>query len=358
MASVAPIQQWAPLGIGFPGMSISVVADRGAGVRASNRTRVWYLFLVLVSGASLLPLLGIPFARYVIPGTIPAIYLVAALNLLGGSFHVAATGWFYTDPSMLAHFRARPLRYIAVPCLLVGGSAAAFHFIDPGLGHYLLVLYFCWQLWHYQKQNVGLLSFIAAGTDGVSVSPWERRTLGLAAIAGILGFFSLFNVGLPERAKEFALLHAIGGSVYLLVPVAFLVAILKNPTLRENRLRLSFFLLGTLFFVPTYIFTDELSAIFGYALAHGLQYLVFMGFVGFGKKNAIVSLVTLLVIASLGYLVLDWAMRAEGPYGAALHGAFLGAVMTHFVLDAGIWRLREPFQRGYMREKFQFVFKR
>ena len=46
------------------------------------------------------------------------------------------------------------------------------------------------------------------------------------------------------------------------------------------------------------------------------------------------------------------------PYGFALYGAFLGTVMTHFVLDAGLWRLREPFQRKYMRQKFYFVFDR
>jgi hypothetical protein len=32
--------------------------------------------------------------------------------------------------------------------------------------------------------------------------------------------------------------------------------------------------------------------------------------------------------------------------------------MTHFVLDAGLWRLREPFQRRYMRDRFSFVFDR
>jgi len=32
--------------------------------------------------------------------------------------------------------------------------------------------------------------------------------------------------------------------------------------------------------------------------------------------------------------------------------------MAHFVLDAGLWRLRQPFQRRYMRERFHFVFDR
>ena len=50
-----------------------------------------------------------------------ALFLVAVLNFFGANFHVASTGWFYTDSAMRAHFRANPLRYLTVPCLLVVG---------------------------------------------------------------------------------------------------------------------------------------------------------------------------------------------------------------------------------------------
>lgn len=338
------------------------VCSVATSTRQREHAALWYLFVAAVSAASLLPMLGIPFVQNLMPGTMPGLYFIAALNLLGGPFHVAATGWFYTDRSMLAYFRSQPARYLVVPCVLVAGSAAVFQFIDRTWGNYLVGAYFAWQQWHYQKQNVGLLSFIAAGTDKVSVSVWERRTLATAAIAGILGFFRIFDVGLPNLAAEFETVHRIGAAVYLLVPVAFAIALVKNPALRKNPLRLAFFLLGALFFLPTYLFSDPLSGIFGYALAHGLQYLVFMGFVSMGKKNAILSLLVLLMVATLGYLVLIRAMNARAwldfPYSYAVYGAFLGVVMTHFVLDAGIWRLREPFQRSYMREKFHFIFNR
>jgi hypothetical protein len=36
-------------------------------------------------------------------------------------------------------------------------------------------------------------------------------------------------------------------------------------------------------------------------------------------------------------------------------GAYLGIVMWHFLLDAGMWRLSEPFQRAYMGERFAFL---
>jgi hypothetical protein len=132
------------------------------------------------------------------------------------------------------------------------------------------------------------------------------------------------------------------------------------PTLRANPLRLGFLLVGAAFFLPTYLFDSATSATLGYAVAHGLQYLVFMAVVG-AKRKPLVSLALMAAIGGAGAVLLNAGMVAPDaglPWGNALYGAFIGTVMAHFVLDAGIWRLREPFQRGYMRERFSFVFQR
>jgi hypothetical protein len=343
-------------------MTDSVFDGAADSPRLRKHAITWRLFLVLVSLATLFPFVAFPYAQHVIAGTETAQSLVVAVVFVGANFHVAATAWFYTDTRMHSHFRARPLRYLAVPGLLVAGSAAIFQFSPPALRPWLLAAFFCWQLWHYQKQNVGLLSFVSAGTDGVPLSVWERRTLMLAAIAGILGFFSLAKIGLSAFATELAWLHQVGAAVYLLVPVALGVAIVKTPALRTNGLRLFFLVLGSLFFLPTFLFSDAVSATLSYAMAHGLQYLVFMGVVSLGHRNPIASVVLLLGLATIGALALNAAVQAPDisdlAWGYAAYGAFVGVVMAHFVLDAGIWRLREPFQRGYMREKFYFVFDR
>jgi hypothetical protein len=337
------------------------VFDVAYGVRARKNAAAWHVFIVLISIATVLPILITPYTQHVMGNQESALQVIIVLNFIGANFHVASTGWFYTDPEMRSHFRARPLRYYAAPAVLVIGSAAAFHFIAPARG-YLLAAFFSWQLWHYQKQNVGLLSFIAAGTESGPTSIWERRTLMMAAVAGILGFFSLNKIGLSALSPEFAQLHRMGGLLYLAVPVLLAIAVIKVPALRTNRLRLAYLLLGASFFLPTFLFDDPISATMGYAIAHGLQYLVFMGVVGVGKRPAFASLMMLAGISILGALLLNAAVlapdNADLSYGYAIYGAFVGIVMTHFVLDAGIWRLRERFQRGYMRERFSFVFDR
>lgn len=325
------------------------------------RTRTaWPLFLIAAAAATLLPLAIVPWAHHLAPDSESALRLLIILNFIGANFHVATTGWFYADAEMRPHFHAHPWRYFVIPAALIAGSALAFEFVPASLRGWLLLGFLSWQLWHYQKQNVGLLSFVAAGTGSGPLSVWERRTVMLSAVAGILGFFSLNPVGLPGWSEAFARAHELGGIVYLLSPIALAITIVKVPTLRSHPLRLGFLLIGAAFFLPTFLFDNATSATLGYAIAHGLQYLVFMGVVAM-KRRPLVSLAVMAAIGASGAVLLNAGIMAPDTglaRGNALYGAFIGTVMAHFVLDAGIWRLREPFQRGYMRSRFSFVFRR
>lgn len=330
--------------------------------RFLSRRFSWGLFLAATTAASLLPIVFIPVARHVFPDAKAAIYGIALFNLLGAQFHVAATGWFFTDPQIRGFFRQKPGRYLIAPAAIVVGSSVVFGVVGATTRSYLIVAYLIWQLWHYQKQNFGLLSFVAAGTDRVSLTRWERRTLALAFLPGALGFLHFFEVGLPQYAQQFASMHGYGGFAYVLVAPCFLMAVLSNEALRRNPLRLAFFTFGTLFFLPTYLFPDGVSAITGFALAHGLQYLVFMTVVsGRGVHRPLVSLGVMVAIAFAGWWLLTGSLAVPGvpePIKHALWGAGLGVVMAHFVIDAGLWRMRESFQRGYIAKKFDFIFAR
>ena len=45
-----------------------------------------------------------------------------------------------------------------------------------------------------------------------------------------------------------------------------------------------------------------------------------------------------------------------GKWGPGVFGAYLGLVMADFLLDAGVWRLREKFQGDYIRSRMGFIF--
>jgi len=93
-------------------------------------------------------------------------------------------------------------------------------------------------------------------------------------------------------------------------------------------------------------------------MAHGLQYLIFMSYVAAVPRAALLRR----AIALAGFVVLvgaglEFLQRPE-PFGnlrQAVYGAYLGIVMFHFVLDAGVWRLSQPFPRSYLAERFAFL---
>ena len=336
-------------------MTDAVFTHQGLALRKHAAT--WHAFLALLGAVTVLPFLLVPVVAHAVPEGSPALYVYGVVIFLSTNFHVASTGWFLTDREMRGHLAAHPVCYAIAPAGVIAACVAGFQLVGGPAGDGIVLVFVGWLLWHYQKQNLGLLSFVAAGTDGKPLSVWERRALALTGVAGVAGVFSVAQVAPPSLAPA-AALHQVGAALYLLVPVVVAIAIARTPSLRTNKLRLFFFLIGAAFYLPVFVFSDPVSAVTGSATAHGLQYLVFMGTVSGSRQRSLKPVLVMLAIATAGAVVLDYAADAPGLLAPALKGLFVGGVMAHFIVDAGIWRLREPFQRGYMRRKFYFVFER
>ena len=69
------------------------------------------------------------------------------------------------------------------------------------------------------------------------------------------------------------------------------------------------------------------------------------------------SLALLVNIALIGGGMLETASHLHGHAGIArgLYGAYLGVVMAHFVVDAGLWRLRDPFPRRFLASRVPYL---
>jgi hypothetical protein len=44
-------------------------------------------------------------------------------------------------------------------------------------------------------------------------------------------------------------------------------------------------------------------------------------------------------------------LHTGGSVAHVVYGGYLGVVMAHFVVDAGIWRLRDPFPRAFLSSR-------
>ena len=234
----------------------------------------------------------------------------------------------------------------------------------------MLLPYFCWQFFHFQKQNIGLVALAARAFSVSGPGPAERRAFSLAGWAGILAL-----------ASHPALLH-LHLDPHLDLPSAAprrLGDVRRRSRSRaRRRVRrgprppgapgaaarppgycvVSLTSLG--FFAPVFLFHSPYAAVAGMTIAHGLQYLLLVGMMSGGGEpgtDRVVGVAAFLTIALLGGLALSGASHLHaGPAAErVLFGLYLGLVMTHFVVDAGLWRLRQPFPRALLASRLPYL---
>lgn len=95
-------------------------------------------------------------------------------------------------------------------------------------------------------------------------------------------------------------------------------------------------------------------------VAHGLQYLLLVGLVAGGGRagtSRLARLALLANIALVGGAVLSAASHLHNadPAGRLVFGAYLGVVMAHFVIDAGLWRMRDPLARKFLTAHLPYL---
>jgi hypothetical protein len=293
------------------------------------------------------------------PAGAPASEGLAFLLFAGSSVHVASTGWFYTVPEVRGYMRRCPARYFWWPLALLAGAGALALLTPPRVLYWLLLPYFGWQFFHYQKQNLGIAALAAAASRVPAPSRAERLALtaaGLAGTAGLLTRPSLLQ--LPVRPLLAAL--------FPVAAAAFAGSLVAGAALLAARRRAqrppgycTAYLTSLAFSLPVFLFSSPYAAVAGLTIAHGLQYLLLMGMLAAGGREPgrVVSLAALVNIALLGGAALSMASDQlnRGPLLRILFGLFLGAVMAHFVVDAGLWRMREEFPRGFLRSRLPYL---
>lgn len=309
--------------------------------------RLWLVGTVVVTAGSVVlgALLAPP------AGTTPLRGLTWLL-FVGSSVHVAATGWFFTVPEVRAHARRHPGRYLLSPATLVLATAAVAAALTPHSFAWLLLAFFAWQFFHFQKQNVGMAALACATQRLRSLQRVERAAIVAAGVGGIVALLAhpellRLSVAPPVRWAFF-----IGAAVFLAGVAAGLLALRQRSPADRPAGFVVIYLLSLLFFTPVFVFSSPYAAVAGVVLAHGFQYLLIVGLVAAGQRrlSPALQLGVLLNVALFGGIALNLASHLhDGAWEArAVYGAYLGLVMTHFVVDAGLWRLREEFPRSFL----------
>jgi len=332
-------------------------------------------FVILLAGATAVPMLLVPITQRFHPRADAVLALAGLLSFVGGPAHVSLTTWFYLDPIARPHFREHAVRYYLVPiALIVGATSMYFVWGEATPTRWLNFGFSAWLLWHYQRQNWGIHSFVSRVTSGEPATRLEETVFRLSIVGAFIAGVKTVGFGSGTVVSEWAdVAYQIGRGISSVVPFVILVALLRTASLRAAPARLATLLGGAVFFLPVYVFPDFGSAFLTYALAHGLQYVVFMSYVA-GRtatlRSSSASPVAPGAVSSrpgvpallLCALTVGILLQMTGDVNLLkeinllpLYGLSLGITMAHFVIDAGIWRLRDEFPRRYVGPAFPFL---
>jgi hypothetical protein len=259
-----------------------------------------------------------------------------------------------------AHMRHHPARYWWWPIGLISGAGLIALLVPRATLYWLLLPYFGWQFFHYQKQNLGIAALAAAARGVAPLRRAERRALIAAGLAGIAALAVRPGLlQLPVRPLLPILFPAAVIAFTASVAVGCCCLAARGRDQRPAGLCAAY-LTSLAFSLPVFLFSSPYAAVAGLTIAHGLQYLLLMGMVASGGSvgaRRVASLAALINIALLGGAALAVAsgQAAGSPPVRVLFGLFLGAVMAHFVVDAGLWRMREEFPRAFLRSRLPFL---
>lgn len=329
-------------------------------IHAPSRLSDRAFFLSLIVATTVLPLLFVPFAAP-IRETHSSIDDVFRLLLLMSTMHVGLTAFFYLDTEYRSHVAKHAGFYVFLPIVVIlAAGATTSYFASAGVT-YLQLFYHAWLLFHYGRQNYGVLAFTAVATNSGRPSTLERLSLHLAPIGGILGahqVFAHFNASVFAPYLE----HSVRAGAVLTIAAIALAALsaVKQILNRTSPWRPLMLVLLSLFYLPTFFFDNYMQAVMSYAIAHALQYFVFMFFLAAGARGAApgraIIVLALGALATWGMILLTREQSLWGPILPFVTGAALGLIMWHFIMDAGFWRLSQTWQRERVRERFSFLF--
>lgn len=316
--------------------------------------RLWLVGTIAVTAGSIA--LGAALAPPA--GTTPVRGLTWLL-FVGSSVHVAATGWFFTVPEVRAHARRHPRRYLLAPAALVVVTAVVAGAVTAKAFGWALLVFFGWQFFHFQKQNVGMAALACTTQRVRGLQRIERRAIVAAGIGGIVGLLAHPELLRLSVAPPVRWAFSLGLVIFILAVGSGVIALRRRETADRPPAFVAIYLLSLVFFAPVFVFSSPYAAVAGVVLAHGFQYLLIVGLVAAGQRrlSPVLQLGVLLNVALFGGIALNLASHLhDGSWVArTAYGAYLGLVMTHFVVDAGLWRLRDEFPRSFLQSAVPYL---
>lgn len=256
-----------------------------------------------------------------------------------GPGHVGSTAAFYLDRDAWPILRANPGRYFVAPVVATVVAVAVMIAAPAGARPVVFAGLAVWQIHHITKQTYGVLAFWCRATNRQRLTDDERRLVLMTEAIGVLGAASLGDI--VDLPFELAGLIAVT-----------VCAVAWWRVVGDDLARSAALFGAVVFYLPLYFLgANPYIAALAYLWAHGAQYQLMMSRVARPGPSRVGVLLAIVVVA---WLIVH-STNLGVDVAPVLLGLAVGASISHYVIDAGMWRLSEPMQRAYMRDRFDFL---
>ncbi len=170
-------------------------------------------FRLSVLAATMLPIfiaLGLqasPLMR-VFPSIVSALYsssLTAVFTIMGtiSAAHVCSTAYLLFNPKEYIGVKNARLVLVLLPIGLLTATFIVLLVTPLWAAMIFMLIYIHYGMWHFGRQNLGVLSFVSRISRAKPMSDFERKTIMAGVLAGMSAAYSLFAPALMLNQKAF-----------------------------------------------------------------------------------------------------------------------------------------------------------
>lgn len=316
---------------------------------ASRRFVVW----LLVAAALPIPvfaLLSGPLATHAVTPTV--LHALFLSNLM----HVGLSALFWIDRRYRAHMAGELRRYYWDVAVLAFVSLLALFLAGQPFLNVFLIVITSWNIHHFGRQNWGVLCLTALGLQSTRPSQMENVALHLGCVGCAI-------IVLPPQVIDmtFSGITSIGYSLILCSVAVFFTIAARQIIARQHPLRIGMTVAVGMVLTPMCFLSPAMGFI-AIGAAHTAQYAIIMTVLGADRRQGsrLFRIGGMFCLATL-YLIFTQVMQSAeiwNSWSQAAQVVMSSVVAWHFIIDAGLFRMGQPFQRQAMQESFSFLFAR
>lgn len=290
--------------------------------------------------------------------------------------HVFTTLYLLVDVRELVGVPRPLLTLLLIPIALMAITAAVLIASPLWMVIAFMLFYTFFGMWHFGRQNFGVVAFATRISHRRPMDRFERHALNAGNIAGLLAGYHIFApvmftlkpqtwpLDLSGIDPFFSLLRYGGLAIYaVLIPctIFYLVANWR----KHEPMALAVFLGCVFFFLPTYLSADPLLVLVAWAVAHGLQYVLILGFHAAGRATGRpqrfsiwpLFLFTAVVIGG----VLLWRFSGQVQLDGedievrVAVSVVVALTLAHYWVERYLWKFSSSERRAWLEQSFHFL---